>query len=91
MNEVGNGMIVVGDQGEWRRDCMLPIGVHFGNGRLLRVKPIAMEDIGHRLHLVSARWSQHLYRSKRAYLPKEQAEEQVFGNTPWHRQPSAQF
>lgn len=54
MNQVGNGMIVVGDQGERRGDCMLPIGMHFGKGRLFRMKPIAMEDIGQHLQLVSA-------------------------------------
>lgn len=54
MNKVGNGMIVMSNQGEWRRDRMLPAGVHFGKGRLLRMKPIAMEDICHHLQLVSA-------------------------------------
>lgn len=49
MNEVGNGMIVVGNQGERRRDCMLPIRVYLGKGRLLRMKPIAMEDISYQL------------------------------------------
>lgn len=54
MNKVGNGMIVVGNQGEWRRDRMLPTGVHSCKGRLLRMKSIAMEDVSHHLSLVSA-------------------------------------
>lgn len=53
MNEVGNGMIVVGNQGEGRRYCVLPVGVHFGEWRSHRMKPFAMEDIGHHLQFVS--------------------------------------
>ena len=54
MSEIGTGMIVVGNQRERRGDCMLPIGMHFGKGRLLRMKAIAMEDISHHLQLVRA-------------------------------------
>ena len=32
---------------------MLPIGVHFGKGRLFRVKSIAMNGIGYHLKLVN--------------------------------------
>ena len=71
MNEVGKRMIVVGNQGEWRRDCMLPIGVQFGKERLLRMKPIAMEDIGHHLRLVSALGSALVH--ERGSVPHEGA------------------
>lgn len=74
MNEIGNRMIIVGNQGEWRGDCMLPISVYFGKWRLLRMKPVAMEDISHHLLLVSA-LIEHWCTSEGAYLAKKQAEE----------------
>ena len=49
MDKVGNRVIIMGNEREWRRDCMLPIVVHFRKGRLLRVKRVAMEDIGYPL------------------------------------------
>ena len=71
MNQICNGMIVVGYQGERRGDCMLPIGMHSGKGRLFRMKPIAMEDIGQHLQLVSALVSA-LVRSTGS-VPREEA------------------
>ena len=85
MNEVGNRMIVVSNQGERCRDCMLPIGVHFGKGRLFRVKSIAMDGIGHHLKLVNWHLCSHFSTILKAYLAKQEAEKQIFGNTPWHR------
>ena len=82
MYKVGNRMIIMGNEREWRRDCMLPIGVRFRKGRLLRMQRVAMEDIGH--HLIRQRAGLSTW-NEGAYLAKEQAEEQVFGDTPWHR------
>ena len=49
MHNVGNWMVIMGNERKWREDCMLPIGMRFRKGRLLRVKRVAMEDIGHDL------------------------------------------
>ena len=49
MDKVGSRMVVVGNKRKWRRDCVLPIGVGFGKGRLPRVKPVSMEDVSHHL------------------------------------------
>ena len=84
MNEVGSRMIIVSNQGERSWDGMLPIGVHSGKRRLFRVESIAMDGIGHHLELVNWHLSSHFSTILRAYLAKQETEEQVFGNIPWH-------
>ena len=73
MYKVGNRVIIMGNEREWRRDCMLPIGVCFRKGRLLRVKRVAMEDIGH--HLIRQRaglstWTRGRERTSRRSRPR---------------------
>ena len=73
MYKVGNRLIIMGNEREWCRDCMLPIGMRFRKGRSLRVKRVAMEDIGH--HLIRQRaglstWTQTRERTSRKSRPR---------------------